>query len=236
MEQAIAVTRRLMLSGGFHQIVTINGPMLVRASQDGRTGELFNAASLVTADGAGVVLAARILGLPPLVRVPGIDLVGHVCALCAQEGFRIYLLGAAPGVAEEAGRVLQTRYAGLQISGTHHGYLTPAEERAVLQSIRTARPHLILVALGSPKQEQWIAAHLESLGPVVCIGVGGTLDVLAGRTRRAPGWMQRAGLEWAYRLVQEPRRWRVMMSLLLLGWLAVRERVKSEWKKLTKRG
>lgn len=235
MEEAVAVTRRLLLSGGFHQIVTVNGPMLVQAARQARIRQLLNAVSLAIPDGVGVVIAARVLGLPPFVRVAGVDLVDRLCALCAKEGFRVHLLGAAAGVAEAAGRALQSRYAGLQIAGTHHGYFGPDEEAGLVESIRKARPHLLLVALGFPRQEEWIAAHRESL-PSVCIGVGGTLDVFAGRVRRAPEWAQRTGLEWAYRLMQEPRRWRVIMSLPLLIALAVRERVKSELKMVAKRG
>ncbi len=225
MEQAVERVRALVASGGAHQVVTVNGAMLVAAWRDAAVREVLSNASLLVPDGVGVLLAARMLGRPPYVRVPGVDLAARLCAAAAEEGWRVFLLGAAPGVAPAAAEALRRRYPGLQVAGVHHGYFS--DDAPVIAQIRAARPHLLLVAMGFPRQEMWIARHRAALGVPVSMGVGGTLDVLAGRVRRAPRWVQRAGLEWAYRLAQEPRRrWRTAAALPLVVALAVRERLR----------
>lgn len=236
MDGAVSYLRALLASGGSHRVVTLNLPMLGRAVQDDRFRSIVNSASLVTPDGMGVLLIGTILGTRFLERVAGVDLIDRLCALCAEDGWRVYLLGAAPGVAASAADILQRRHPGLQVTGTHHGYFRSDEEPLVVGRIRAANPHLLLAALGSPRQEEWLVTHLQATAAVVGIGVGGSFDVYGGRTRLAPEWIRRVGLEWAYRLLREPRRWRVMISLPFLVWLAVRERVKLELKKLTKRG
>lgn len=230
--QAVQAVRRMLQSGGAHQVVTANGAMLVRASRDAQVRRALNDASLVVADGAGVVLAARILGRPAFARVPGIELVQEMCALAADENRRVFLLGAAPGAAAEAATVLRRRYPGLQIAGILHGYFV--DDSAVIEEIRRVRPDLLFVALGFPKQDLWIASYRGRLGVPVCVGVGGSLDVLAGRARRAPRVVQQMGLEWMFRVIQEPRRWRVVISLPLLVALAIKERVKEEWERMLK--
>ncbi len=228
MPQAVRAVRRMVAAGGAHQIVTANGVMLVRAARDEQVRRVLSNAALVIADGAGVVLAARILGRPVFARVPGVELVQELCARAAVEKWRVFLLGAAPGVAADAADVLRQRYPGLQVAGVIHGYF--ADDSTVIREIRQAKPDLMFVALGFPRQDLWIASHRDRLGVPVCIGVGGTLDVLAGRVRRAPRLIRQIGLEWAFRLIQEPRRWRVVISLPLLVALAVKERVKERWK------
>ncbi len=222
-----AVDRLLDLSRGpgSHQVVTLNGPMLAQASRDVRLRGIVNRAALVTADGAGVLLAGRILGVRFPGRVPGIDMVDRLCAGGARSGLRVFLLGARPGVADAAGRVLSRRHPGLAVVGAVHGYFPAHDEPAVVERIREARPDVLLVAMGFPKQEEWIADHMPQLATPVSIGVGGTLDVVAGVLRRAPPWMQRLGLEWAYRLAREPRRWRTAAALPLVVWLSIRERL-----------
>jgi N-acetylglucosaminyldiphosphoundecaprenol N-acetyl-beta-D-mannosaminyltransferase len=225
LDQAVEVIRGFIREGGAHQVVTLNGAMLARAATDPSLRDLVGRASLVTADGAGVLLAGRILGVTLPGRVPGIDIIDRLCAAGAPSGIRMFLLGARPGVADDAAAALHRRYHGVDIVGTHHGYFADQDDAAITGLIRTSRPHVLLVAMGFPRQEQWIVSHLDALGTPVCIGVGGTLDVLAGRSPRAPRWMQRAGLEWLYRLVREPRRWRTAAALPLLVGLAVRERL-----------
>jgi N-acetylglucosaminyldiphosphoundecaprenol N-acetyl-beta-D-mannosaminyltransferase len=227
MEQAVQRVRALVASGGPHQVVTVNGAMLVAAARDPVVRRILSQASLLVPDGAGVLLAARIVGRPPYARVPGVELAERLCAAAAAEGWRVFLLGAAPGVAQAAADALRRRYPGLQVAGVHHGYF--ADDAAVVARVQQARPHLLLVALGFPRQEIWIARHRLTLGVPVSMGVGGTLDVLAGRVRRAPPWVQRAGLEWAYRLLQDPRRrWRTAATLPLLVVLALRERLRPQ--------
>ncbi len=224
MAQAVDAVHRLLRAGGIHQIVTLNGAMLVRAAHDEPVRQTLNNGTLTVADGVGVLLTARLLGAPAPARIPGVDLAGELCAMAAAHRYRVFLLGAQPGVAEAAADALRRRYPALTVAGTMHGYVS--DDAAVIEHIRRASPHILLVALGFPRQELWIAAHRERLGVPISMGVGGTFDVLAGRVRRAPVWVQRLGLEWVYRLVQDPRRLRIMACLPQLVWLALRERVR----------
>lgn len=205
-------------------IVTLNGALLVQTARDPVLREIVNNAGLVTADGIGVVLAARILGVGGINRLAGIDLAVAACAQAAALGHRLYLVGAAPGVAEAAAAALRARLPALQIVGCRHGFFGLDEEPAVIDEIRGARPDLMLVALGAPRQEQWMHRCLPALGVPVAIGVGGSFDVLAGRVRRAPRWVQRLGFEWLFRALLEPRRWGVVRTIPPLFLLALRER------------
>jgi len=213
LDEALEVLSRFIASGKPHHIVTLNAEMAYRALHDPEFRNIINRAGLVTPDGAGIVWAAHMLGSPVPERVAGIDLVQALAVRAAKEGWRLFLYGGAPGVAEEAARRLKKRYPGLNILGTSHGYLSPKEEEELLQNLRKTPPDVLLVALGSPKQEYWIARHLAELGIPVAIGVGGSLDVLAGRTKRAPRFMQRLGLEWLYRVMREPRRVKRILAL-----------------------
>ncbi len=224
MAEAVDAAARLVQDGGTHQIVTVNGVMLVRAAHDASVRALLNNCTLAVADGAGVLLTARLLGSPALVRIPGLEFAEQMCALAARHGYRVFLLGGLPGVADAAADVLRRRYPTLTVAGAMHGYFT--DEGSVIAQIRRGSPHILLVGLGFPRQELWIAAHRDHLGVPVIMGVGGTFDVLAGRVPRAPRWLQNLGLEWVYRLVQEPRRWRVVIGLPELVYLALRERVR----------
>jgi N-acetylglucosaminyldiphosphoundecaprenol N-acetyl-beta-D-mannosaminyltransferase len=139
--------------------------------------------------------------------VAGVDLVAECARLAAQEGFRLFLLGGGAGVAERAAAVLQARYPNLILAGTYAPAGTsPAEDAETIERVRAAAPDILLVAFGAPRQDYWIRRHLQRLGVPVCIGVGGSFDMLSGRIRRAPGWMQRSGLEWLYRFRREPGR------------------------------
>lgn len=205
-------------------VITLNGSLLVQAARDPALRALVNGAALVTADGIGVILAARIMGVPLSGRLAGIDLALALCASAAAAGHRVFLLGGAPGVAEAAAAALRSRHPALQIVGIHHGFFEPQEEEAVCTQIRQARPDLLLVALGAPRQERWMQLHSAALDVPVSVGVGGSFDVMAGRVPRAPRWMQRVGLEWLYRLLREPRRWNVVRTIPPLFWMAIRER------------
>lgn len=213
LAQALELIGEFIASGKPHHIVTLNAEMAYRASQDPLLRDIINRAALVTPDGAGVVLASRLLGSPVPERVAGADLVEALAAAAARQGWRLFLYGAAPGVAEKARDRLLARHPGLLVVGTAHGYLSPEEERELLARLREARPDVLLVALGSPRQEYWIDRHLEELGIPVAMGVGGTLDVLAGEVSRAPRWMQRCGLEWFYRVVRDHRRVKRVLAL-----------------------
>lgn len=202
--------------------------MAILARRDREYREVVNAADLVVPDTIGVVYAARFLGQPARERVAGIELVERTCAACARDGIGIFLLGGAQHVAEQAGATLQSRYPGLQVAGTQHGYFSEADERVVIERIRLSGARLVLVALGFPRQELWVRRHADALGPVVCIGVGGSLDVLSGKVQRAPETMRKLGLEWLYRLVREPQRLRRQLALpqfaVLVAGQALRDR------------
>jgi N-acetylglucosaminyldiphosphoundecaprenol N-acetyl-beta-D-mannosaminyltransferase len=207
-------------------IVTLNGALLVQAAHNAEVRGLVNGAGLVTADGIGVLLAARILGVALPERVAGIDLAVALMGVAARTGYRVFLLGSAQGVADDTAAELRRRHPGLRIGGTHHGFFTPDEEPGVLARIREARPDVLLVALGAPRQEYWMHRWCAELGVPVSIGVGGSFDVIAGRIPRAPRWMQRAGLEWLYRVAREPRRWQVVRTIPPLFWMAAVQRLR----------
>lgn len=213
MEQAIAAIEKMVDSGKPHQVITLNAEIIYQARQDADLQKIINQADLVTPDGIGVVWAAGRLGYKSAGRVTGIDLLDHLAARAAVLGWKVYLLGSAPGVAEEAGHVLQERCPGLNLVGSHHGYFKPDDEGPILEEIKGAAPDLLCVALGAPGQEIWINRYKEQLGVPVLIGVGGSLDVIGGFKQRAPELFIKLNLEWFYRLVSEPSRIKRQMAL-----------------------
>ena len=206
MAQALAEAERFIREDKPHMIVTTDATGLMRAHDDAEFRRIVNEADLVTPDGAGVVLSARLLNIPLEARCAGCDMVVGLCEVAARLGRSVYLLGAAPGVAEKAAGKLREQVPGLQVAGCRDGYFADEQEPAIVEEIRRARPGVLFVALGIPRQEQWIRRHLEQLNVPVCVGVGGSFDVISGLKQRAPVWMQRAGLEWLYRVAKEPRR------------------------------
>lgn len=204
------------------QICTVNPEFVMRARREPRVARVLERADLCVADGVGIVWAARLLGAPLRERVTGSDGIYRICQRAAAEGWRVYLLGAAPGVANRAAQRLQAKYPGLQIVGTHSGSPNDDHWPHIAQRLRKARPDILLVAFGHPKQELWIARHRMELPATVAVGMGGAFDFVAGITPRAPRWMQRLGVEWLHRLIQQPWRWRRMLALphfaLLVLW------------------
>lgn len=267
LDGAVAQVAAMVQDGRPHQVVTLNPELLYRAQGEPALLALVNRADLVTADGVGVVWAARMAGKPVPERVTGIDLMLRLVARAAREGWRVFLLGGAPGVAEEAAARLKQQHPQLIVAGTCHGYFQEDDggqqggagggnrgnenpspisisagdnqdnlfsseetedlrEAEVLEIIRRARPHLLFAGMGAPKQEKFIARNLKKLNVPVAVGVGGSFDVLAGRVKRAPLWMQRLHLEWLGRLWREPRRWRRMLVLPRFAWRAFLEGVR----------
>ena len=196
-----------------HLVVTCNPEMVMTAFTDQLLAEILRRADLVVPDGIGVVWASRVLKRPLTQRVPGIELMEAALAEAAREGWRVFLLGSEPGVAERAAQAMQKSFAGLNIVGTHHGFFSREEEPQVLQMIKDAMPQILFLALGVPRQEKWAAAHLGSLRVPVAMGVGGSLNVWAGVDRRAPAWMRQVHLEWLYRIVRQPWRLRRAMAI-----------------------
>jgi N-acetylglucosaminyldiphosphoundecaprenol N-acetyl-beta-D-mannosaminyltransferase len=232
MEEAQQRIAELLAQHRFAQVVTFGSEMAMLARRDAAYREAVNAADLVVPDTVGVVIAARLLGQPVRERVAGIELVENICAACASNGTSIFLLGGAEGVAQQSSDALVRRHPGLKIAGTHNGYFSEADDGSVIQRIAASGAQLLFVALGFPKQELWVRAHASELGPVVCIGIGGSLDVISGRLHRAPAVMRKLGLEWLYRLVKEPQRLRRQLALphfaFLITGQALRERLRSK--------
>lgn len=206
MAEAVDVVRRDMDTRAGVMVATANAEMLMRATHDEELRRILNASALVVPDGAGTVWAARHLGHAMPERVAGYDLAQELLRCAPAEGRRVYFFGSAPGVAEKAKAKAEQLYPGIEIVGVRNGFFSPADNAAIIAEIRAARPDLLLVALGVPKQEKWIAAHLAELDVPVAIGVGGTLDVMAGVMKRAPHWMQKAKLEWLFRGLMQPKR------------------------------
>jgi N-acetylglucosaminyldiphosphoundecaprenol N-acetyl-beta-D-mannosaminyltransferase len=189
--------------------ITANAHYAMLTGRHPELGPINRGAAFVLADGAPMVWASRLGPSPLPERVAGSDLIYDLCEKAAARGFGVFLLGAAEGVATEAARRLEARYPGLRIVGTASpapGDLIGDRGRDLIAEIRSREPDLLLVAFGQPKGEFWISEHLEELGVPACVQVGATLDFIAGRMRRAPVFYQKVGMEWAYRMWQEPGR------------------------------
>ncbi|MDR0382303.1 MAG: WecB/TagA/CpsF family glycosyltransferase [Oscillospiraceae bacterium] len=203
-------------------VMTPNAEIVMRCRRDAEAHGAVCAADLALPDGVGVVIASRILGRPLRERMAGIDFAEALLPALAARGHRLFLLGGAPGVAEEAARRAAARHAGLAVCGTRDGYFT--RDGDAVAAVRAAGADVVFVCLGAPKQELWMRAHAAATGARLLVGLGGTLDVWAGRVRRAPALWTRLGLEWLYRLLCQPRRlWR-MLKLPKFLWAAWRAR------------
>jgi len=212
MQGTLDRIQELAGAGGHHLVATVNPEFIMRARRDSEFARVLESADLCLADGTGVVWAARRQGCSMSGPVTGTDLIPPLAALSARRGLRLFLLGAAPGVAAELAGQLRTTHPQLEVA-SHAGSPDPSSDDETLTLIRAHRTQVLLVAFGAPKQELWIDRLKDRLGPVVGIGVGGAFDYLTGRVRRAPVWMRRAGLEWLYRLVRQP--WRVRRMAVL---------------------
>lgn len=209
MDETIAMIEQQIREGGFHQIATANVDFLKNAMQDERLREILCSCDMIVPDGMPVVWMSKMLGTPLKERVGGIDLVQRLAEVSAKRGYGIFLLGASDTHSQRAARALTQRYPGLRIVGRYSPKPQPLESMdhaEILRRIEEAKPDILLVAFGNPKQERWLAMHRDRIKVPVCIGVGGTLDSLSGTVPRAPQWMQRKGLEWLYRVIQEPQR------------------------------
>ena len=209
MDDAVSFIDEKIQEGGFHQIATANVDFLMHAIRDRELQEILCSCSLVVPDGMPILWASKLLGSRLRQRVCGVDLVPRLAELSVKRGYRIFLLGASDATSQRAAEKLQQRYPGLEICGRYSPPVRPLAQMnhdEILQKIEAVRPDILLVAFGNPKQEKWLSMHRNRLNVPVCIGVGGSLDFIAGAVARAPKWMQRGGLEWAYRMMQEPKR------------------------------
>lgn len=225
MDQSITAIECFIAERTPHHVVTADASMAVTARSDSELHDIVEHADLITPDGAGILWASRLLGFPLQHKVSGVDMVGRLCALSAEKGYRIYFFGAGPGVAADAAARLRDLYPNTQIVGERDGFLSREEEPSLIQEIVSARPDILLVALGIPKQEKWIHANKIRLNVPVSIGIGGSFDVYSGRVERAPLWMQRRGLEWLHRLYKNPKKIGKVMTLPKFALLTIKQRV-----------
>lgn len=215
-------TSRVLASAREHagaQVVTLGTEMVVLAQHDERFRAIVNGSALSLCDTVGLLAVARRRGARLRERVTGVELVEHVCARAAREGVSVYFLGGEQGVAADAAAVLETRFPGLIVAGTQHGYFDDAQSAEIAAAIAESGAQLLFVGLGSPRQEYWLSEHLAATGCGAGIGVGGSFDVLGGRKARAPHLYRQFGLEWLYRLLHEPHRWRRQLALPYFVWL-----------------
>jgi N-acetylglucosaminyldiphosphoundecaprenol N-acetyl-beta-D-mannosaminyltransferase len=227
-DDAVARCEQAIEDGGYFQHMSVNVAKLVTLQGDARLRDAVSACGLVTADGQGVVWASRLLGRALPERVAGIDLFIRLLERAEERGHRVYILGARESVLEEALARLRRRHPRLTIAGSHHGYFGAGQVAGIVEEIRAARPDMLFVAMTSPLKEMFLDEYGPSLGTPFAMGVGGSVDVIAGVTRRAPRPLQRLGLEWLYRLLQEPRRLarRYLVTNVRFAGLVARERLR----------
>lgn len=227
MQEAIEKIEGFIQSQKPHHVVTSDANAILRAQEDEEYAGILRRAALITPDGFGVVWGARLMNLPVYERVTGVDMVTGICERAAAKGYSIYILGSEPGIAATAAEKLCERFPGLKVAGTQHGFWQKegVSEEEIVARIRDAKPDVLFVAFGIPAQEKFIARHFEALNVPVSLGVGGSFDVYSEKLRRAPEAVQRSGMEWLYRVWQEPWRWKRMgyvprfMAFALRTWL-----------------
>ena len=223
MEEALEKARQLLASEGASYVVTPNAEIVYEAMHSEELCTLVNGADLVLPDGAGVVLASKILKKPLKQKVAGVDFADRLLGELAQTGGSVYLLGSKPGVAELAAEKMLEKHPGLTIAGLADGYFK--EEGPVVEKINAARPDVLFVCLGAPKQELFMVNHQAELQVRLMAGLGGSLDSFAGTVKRAPQWMINCSLEWLYRLIKEPKRFKRMLRLPKFLWAVICRRI-----------
>ena len=213
LQEAVAAGMEILMGTESRYAVTPNPEIIKLAQENPALSQAIAAAALTLPDGIGVIKAAKILGTPLKSKVPGIDFAAGLMAQIAVTGHRLYLVGAKPGIAEIAAQKLIEQSPGLHICGWRDGYFPDTDSEAVAAEIRQCGADVCFVCLGSPRQELWMRQHGTATGAKLLIGLGGSLDVFSGTLKRAPAWMQKAGLEWLYRLIKEPQRFGRMMKI-----------------------
>lgn len=206
MAETVARVAEIIEEGTPRQHMAVNAGKVVKMLKDVELREVVLNSDLLNADGAAIVYASRILGTPLPERVTGIDLMEHVVRMAAEKGYKPYFLGAKRAIVERVVEIYRERYPSLEIAGFRDGYFTAEEEQRVAETVRDSGAHILFVAMSSPKKETFLGRHMQTMNVPFCMGVGGSFDVVAGKVQRAPAWMRENGLEWAYRLKQEPRR------------------------------
>jgi N-acetylglucosaminyldiphosphoundecaprenol N-acetyl-beta-D-mannosaminyltransferase len=226
MEETLQTVEGFIGTGEPHQHVVVNVDKLVKASRDPELRRIINDCALVNVDGMPVVWASRLLGKPLKERVAGVDLFEALMHRAAEKGWRVFLLGAKEEVVSKVAHTYQHKFPKLVLAGYRNGYWKGEREEAqVVEQIRAAQPDLLFVAISSPKKEQFLGRYQAEMKIPFAMGVGGTFDVAIGHVKRAPVWMQKSGLEWFYRFLQEPRRMfrRYFIDDMAFVWLFIKE-------------
>jgi len=225
MEETLGRIEEFVQSGRPHQHVVVNVDKVVKAANDLQLREIINRCDLINVDGMPIVWASRMLGKPLKERVTGVDLFERLLERAARKGWGVYFLGAREEVVSKVAELAPRRFPGLRVAGYRNGYWKPEDEADVVGAIRLSTPQLLFVAISSPKKEQFLGRYQDVMKIPFAMGVGGTFDVFAGKVQRAPLWMQRSGLEWFYRFLQEPKRMfrRYFIEDLYFFWLLTRE-------------
>lgn len=213
MEEATDRLRQFLQQEGCSMVFTPNSEMLMEAVKDREFEEILQSGDLIIPDGIGVVIASKFYGTPLRERVAGIDLMTNLMQLSDEQGKAVYILGGMEGVADEAAIRLKEKYRGLIIAGTRNGYFGEEDEEEIVDEINRSGADVLLAGLGVPKQEKFIYRHRDKLKVKIAMGVGGSIDILAGKAKRAPEFYRKAGLEWFYRLIKEPWRAKRMLRL-----------------------
>ena len=229
--QVIDIINNWIVEASPHQLATANPEFVMAAQHNSEFYKVLNQADLCVPDGVGLLWAARRLGRVLPERVTGSDLVPLLARESAEKGWRIYLLGAGPGVAERTSQILLSQNPSLRIAGVYSGSPAEADAPALVERVRLVRPDILWVAYGAPAQDLWIARHGSELGVPVMVGVGGAFDHIAGVRKRAPGWIQRIHLEWLFRLITQPWRWRRQLALPQFVWAVMRQARQSRHEK-----
>ena len=225
MKETLNCIESFINSGRPHQHVVVNVDKIVKASQDKSLRNIINNCDLINVDGMPVVWASKILGNSLKERVTGIDLFYELIATSEAKGWSVYFLGAREEVVYKVVEILKNKHPDLKIAGFRNGYWAEADESDIVKNIREAQPQLLFVAISSPKKEQFLSKYQEEMAIPFTMGVGGTFDVVVGKATRAPYWMQKIGLEWLYRFLQEPRRMfkRYFIDDMYFFWLLAKE-------------
>jgi N-acetylglucosaminyldiphosphoundecaprenol N-acetyl-beta-D-mannosaminyltransferase len=228
MDETMERIREMLESGGPYKIYTPNSEIIMQATRDDDLKAILNQADLLAADGAGVVLASRILGRKLKAKVSGIDLTKQLFIDTDRRITSFFIFGSMPGVAEQASINLLSEFPRANISGFRNGYFEESEVPDIIRQINASKAEVLLVGLGAPKQEKWIHEHAHELNCKIIIGVGGSIDVFAGTATLAPEFMRKAGLEWLYRLLKQPSRYKRMMDLPRFMALTIKTRFKGQ--------
>ena len=213
-----------ILINEFCQICTVNPEFVIAAQNQSRFLSVLQRASLCLPDGQGLLWASQLHGVPLRERVAGSTLVDLIAKRAASKGWRLFFLGAAPGVAELAADTLRSKYHGLAKIHTMEASPSIEDAQSIIQNVRDSKPDILLVAFGAPAQDLWIDRYIQYLGTPIIIGVGGAFDFISGRTKRAPILVQRLGFEWFHRLWAQPWRWKRMLALPVFSWKIISNR------------